>query len=236
MAATQAIIKQGIAHETIPSLYNAIKAILGMPYCDNGKDRNHEKKIAEKLKQHGFIKYPWSNSIRENEYGKCDDVMGWLEDPEPAKNIPNNIFIEQPCGANQTPDFIIKYNNKCVFLEAKSSKDAKPMYNSGIPNPNILYVFCSKKYDSTTIYRGNDIMNNETRARFDALIKRHRELDEKFNEQEPTDDPENRGWGFYTRPMLQQKAASGHTDYFTHPQRDNVENAALDWIEEISRK
>jgi hypothetical protein len=56
-------------------------------------------------------------------------------------------------------------------LELKSSKEPKPVYNSGLPKRGVVYIFCSKKYQQTTVFFGQDVVTERKRGLYDDLIK-----------------------------------------------------------------
>ena len=57
----------------------------------------------------------------------------------------------QPNGSQCFPDYEIPTRWGNIKLECKSSKDTKPMYNSGRPHADGLYVFTSKGNGTTSV-------------------------------------------------------------------------------------
>jgi len=215
-------------------ILNALKKMLTLPYYKNSAASSgdniakHENAVANVLKEFGFFQ------INKPSKTKNDDIIRWLKNPE-LSQIPDGSFIEQPCGHNNSPDFVIKVNNKFVlFLEAKSSASSyTPVYNSGGVKPNYVYVFCSKITNETTIYKGSSIITQQQQEIINKRIDKARFDDEESNKELNNIDENHRGISFYTRPMITQKGGSTFSNYFTHDQRTNAENKALKWIHEM---
>ena len=150
----------------------------------------------------------------------------WINDPA-ACDMENGTYISQPCGPQNSPDFIVKADDKVYFMECKSSAQKYPTFNSGKPNPAYIYVFCSSKTDSTTIFRGDDIATIEQMrlmAEYDDKIKNIvNELNAKLEEC----DDNNRGLSLYHRAMWGQKGGAAKTDYFNHSERSRCEQRVL---------
>lgn len=215
-------------------LLSAIEQMCSSPFYKNeaaasGAVHNtarHEEAIGRILEEKGFIRYPLAYKLNRTE------TLKWNNNPELSKNIPDGTFIEQPFGTHNSPDFIIKVDNKCVlFLEAKSSSTALyPTYNSGGLNPDFLYVFCAKKINKTTIFKGDSVITTEQQRRIDEHIIEARKRDEELNRELATIDPNHRGIQYYTRPMIIQGGGASYTNYFTHQNREEAESYAIQWI------
>ena len=100
-------------------LLSAVKQMRSSPFYKNeaaasGAVHNtarHEDAIARILEEKGnFIRYPLTCKLNRTE------TLKWNKNPELSKNIPDGTFIEQPFGTHNSPDFIIKVNNKCVLF------------------------------------------------------------------------------------------------------------------------
>ena len=139
-------------------------------------------------------------------------------------------YVSQPNGIKQSPDFRI-YHGDVIDVECKSSKQAFPVYNSGLPKPGVVYVFSSQKYDSTTIYLADDIVTDEKRELYEALTTEYKKILTEFQSREGWNDP--RGFDFYMRAMYTQSGGSGKTDYFMHFDRARCEENVLTIMENI---
>ncbi len=198
--------------------------ILKMPYYKNyaaasGKVHNvanHEQAVEDILNLEGFQKV----DRKVTKAARDEWIQGATNDME------NNTFVAQPCGTHNSPDFIIKHQDRLYFVECKSAagSTSAPMYNSGIPNPGYIYVFSAQKYNGTTIYRGDDILPPAQYQRLKAHIENARRLDEELSLNN------SHGIGYYTRPMVTHAGGRRVTDYFTHPRRDELERRVLDSV------
>jgi hypothetical protein len=221
------------------NIYEAGKAILTMAYYKNeaaasGAVHNfarHEDALADVLrKDGGFTKWIPPRKLTTKQ------VHLWRENPPSATIFPIGTFIEQPLGTHKSPDFIIKPNSEhLLFLECKSSETSCfPMYNSGSVHLDYLYVFCSKKTNETTIYKGDSIINVEQQRLINEHIEDARKRDEILNQQLRSLDNNHRGLTYYTRPMINQSGGREYTNYFTHKDRLQAEQIALEWIKKMT--
>ena len=89
-------------------------------------------------------------------------------------------FEYQPNGSQKSPDFRINISNisekKFLDIELKSTKGAYPMYNGGLPQKDVVYIFCSKKYNKTTIFFGRDIITERKRELYNELVTELKEV------------------------------------------------------------
>jgi len=198
-----------------------LEDVLKMPYYRNhqaisGAVHNiskHEDAVRDIFISHGLIEV--SRKVKK---AQRDD---WLANPSSCE-MAEGTFLFQPCGQNDSPDFIVKLNGKAYFIECKSvkGKTKAPMYNSGVPKSGYIYVFTSERYNETTIYFGEDVCPPEDYENFQKLIEEHRRLDEKYNRKF------NNVFGIrhYTRPMVTHV---GGADYFNNPHRYRIEEGVL---------
>ena len=217
-------------------LSQLLKLILKVPYNSNPqKTPYHEEALTKLFITSGFIEFPSSSkTFNQKEFWKNHRDPKW----DKHNNIPNNVFISQPFGSQATPDFIFKYKNILIPLEAKSSKDTKPAYNGTLPHHYCIYVFTSQKYDKHTIFLGKDVVGQKKRQylenlsyKIELLIK---EAEEKYLKENPTDETQ-RGFSLYHRAKYEQKCShiSYSNDYFIHPDKDKCEKNVIDWIESL---
>ena len=115
------------------------------------------------------------------------------------------------------------------MLEAKSSTSTPyPLFNSGGIKHGYYYVFSCKKYNKTTVFRGEDITSFEQNRLLKKYIEERRKLDAEFNELLRQHDIHNRGVSFYTRPMINQCGGAEKVDYFKHTEREKIEHLVLE--------
>lgn len=198
-----------------------MRDILNMPYYRNHQAisgavhniSNHEDAVRDIFFAHRLSEVP-------RKVGK-EQRNQWLANPASC-DMDNGTFVCQPCGKNDSPDFIVKLNNKAYFIECKSVKGGSkaPMYNSGIPKQGYIYVFTAERYNKTTIYFGEDVCPQKDYIIFQKLISEHRKLDDKYNSKFNN----NYGLRHYTRPMVTHV---GGSDYFANPDRQKIENGVI---------
>lgn len=185
--------------------------------------KKHEQALAAKMIECGYEKYVPSNKLH-----KCDE-----ENENFLNDMPVGTFIEQPFGSQQAPDFFVKgpCSNR-IALEAKSSKENYPQYNSGGIKLNYYYVFCSEKTNQSTIFQGCDIVTPEQDRMIAKYTEECRARDIEFNKKLSEIDSHGRGVQWYTRPMITQKGGKEKTDYFSHTNRECIEKRVLDSFDE----
>jgi hypothetical protein len=183
----------------------------------------HEDAVEDLLLLHGL-----SDQCRDRRIA-VKQREEWLKDPGSC-DLPDNTYIAQPCGTHNSPDFIVKLNGRAYFIECKSSKQAYPTYNSGLPKDSYIYIFCSKKYNATTIYFGRDIVSEEQRVIIDKHLPHLDALVDKLNDALCAVDANYRGLSLYPRAMWNQKGGRRYTDYFNHPKRHECEQGVLNAV------
>jgi len=190
--------------------------VLNMPYY--GGSDVHQYHVEHLLEKHGFNKqFVIISKKNRDEYLRTGIFL----------DLPDNSYISQPCGTQDSPDFIVKYNNKLYFIECKSGAGAKtsPTYNSGLPKKEYIYIFTCQKYNGTTIFLGNDIISDDKRNLFNQLLEAQNKILEEFRKNPLWKD--DRGFDYYTRDMYTQSGDSSKTDYFKHRDRFLCEQNVL---------
>jgi len=138
-------------------------------------------------------------------------------------------YQAQPNGIQNSPDFRVTLDNgKTVDIECKSSKQAYPTYNGGLPKEGVVYVFSSAKYNETTIYFSDDVVSKRKRELFACLIEELRAVLDKY-QQLPEWQEDNRGFDFYIRNMFTQSGGWKRTNYFKHSDRQLCESNVLNF-------
>lgn len=193
------------------ALFNDIKNISYI----SGK---HELLVSNILEKNGFTK--------EEKTLKCKDREKTINRIDEIGVMENYTFIHQPYGSQQSPDFIIKYNNYILALECKSSKQNYPTYNSGGIN-DYIYIL-SKAGGKTMIYLGTDIINDEIKGLVDEYLKEVKAITDEFNKKLKKVDKENVNYSHYHRDMVNTTA-----NYFKHLSKDKWEKNAYKKIMEI---
>lgn len=232
--------------ETKKSMTKIMKEIQNLPYYKNhaaasGAVHNfaqHEDAVAAVFDNNGLAHWV----PKSNEKPSSEKVWSWIDysirnekpQTELVTPMPDYSYISQPCGTHDSPDFLLKLN-KNIFLgiECKSADGYFPMYNSGGIKQNLIYVFCSKKVNSTTVYVGKDVLSVEQQKIIDELISKQRLLEKEYNDKLKAIDVHHRGVSYYTRPMIQQSGGAEYTNYFTHAERGQCEANVYSFIDSI---
>ncbi len=140
-------------------------------------------------------------------------------------------YLYQPNGTQNSPDFrVFLPSGKTVDIECKSSKQAHPTYNGGLPKEGVVYVFSSKKYNQTTVFFAEDVVSERKRELYCKLAEDLNSVLKQYQMEEDWKE-DDRGFDFYIRHMYTQAGGKAKTDYFTHEQRNYCEERVLnfDW-------
>ena len=126
-----------------------------------------------------------------------------LENPEGSADImPDNSFIPQPFGTQKSPDFVAKVGGQVFCVEMKSSKGGAPVFNSGLPESDIICLFTSGKHNKTMCFMGRDVLPRDLYAKMAQAREDCTALvDDQYNTA-MLNDPRNKlKLTFYVRPM-----------------------------------
>ena len=128
-------------------------------------------------------------------------------------------YVSQPCGSQSFPDFLVidKFGD-IYYVEAKSSKDDKITWNSGMPHEQAIYIFSSGEHDKQTAVMGSDLWTPEEKK----LQLKIRDLIEQTYK--PQNKPEH-SVQYYGRHM--------HNDnkkVYAHPERKSRESKVYRYI------
>lgn len=204
-----------------------INDMKGMPYYDNFNNNKHETAIEGILNLNGIKS--WNTAIDIN----TTMVWSWIKDPESAHVMPGMTYMKHPCGSQSSPDFLVKLEEGVLFgLECKSSKTTTcPMFNSGGVKEQLIYIYCSKVTNETTLFKGGDILTEAQKNVIDELIIKQKELEKEYNSKLKRIDVNKRGVYVYSRPMICQEGGNAYTNYFTHQDKENCEKNVLKFVE-----
>lgn len=202
---------------------NVIQDILKMKYFSGSySDSEHENTVKNIFISHGF----------KEQNMKIDKKLKLKALGTGKLSLLNNLcFIHQPCGKNNSPDFIVKNNNKLYFIECKSVKNSSsPVYNSGFPNEKYLYIFTSEKYNETTVFYGHQIVSKELMCIYEYYLEKIKIL-EKELASKLEDEYNPFGLSYYVRDMFVHKGKNGKTNYFLNKERTRIEKEVLNSLE-----
>ncbi len=194
------------------------------------KGSDFEDRINAKLHQLGYSRLDKVDVDAETMKALKETVL----DNQTDKGIKNPFrrdymrqFFYQPYGSQNYPDFLVLDDDRVVSIEVKFSKkkQGKPVWNSGLPRPNGIYVFGSYGRQDITFFRGVDVVTvNEAENLHDFFDRGLRQYQGKFNE----DMMRAQEYGFtaYIRKAFHQNKTANLNatlDFFTNPKRSQLE-------------
>lgn len=148
----------------------------------------------------------------------------------------NQNYISQPFGSQRYPDLLVLDNTTVLCLELKFSKNntTKPVWNSGLPRANGLYLFGSYGKRDITFFRGCDILNDENRTQlldfFEDEIKNAKAFNEKYMSNQEF------GFAVYPRKAYEQKRKHNPkaiTNFFQNHRRYDLEKQVLEYSKRL---
>lgn len=114
-----------------------------------------------------------------------------------------DMFIFQPFGSQQYPDFLVFEKKYILPVEAKfSKKGTRPMWNSGLPRSNGLYVYGAREHEKIVVFCGADIVSLDESIRLHNFFSKLKKLENEFNQEYMS----NQEYGFvvYSRKAFEQ--------------------------------
>lgn len=139
-------------------------------------------------------------------------------------------YISQPFGTQSYPDVLILDNKIVMCLELKSSKTTKPVWNSGLPKVNGIYIFGSYVKKDITFFRGCDILNDEDRKRLSRFFEKAMKNAESFNQEYMSS--QEFGFRVYARKMYENKRKynpNAIINFFQNHRRSDLEKQVLEY-------
>jgi hypothetical protein len=131
-----------------------------LPVGSGSNSTKHEAMVHDCLKKAGYIESKSTLTTKQ----KKDYKAGLRIDCPVAVGE----FVAQPYGPQNNPDFIVNDPTLgLISIEAKSSQQKYPTYNSGYPSPEVIYVFTSTHKsigpNQTVLFLGADALTPEQR-------------------------------------------------------------------------
>ena len=192
-----------------------------------GKGKEFEDRIEYCIKEAGYTKLSnepkpegWKDiretlllkhmvKLRDNQYGH------------------EREFMVQPNGSQNYPDFLVFEDQKLVCIEVKFNvnKTGKPVWNSGLPRPNGIYVLGSYPRKDVTFFVGIDVVSmQDTKELHDFFDGELSEYKERFNASNWKNQPY--GFSVYIRKTFEQNKKnnpSAIVDFYSNPNRLELE-------------
>lgn len=200
-----------------------------MDYVGHSSNSDFEKQVIDQLEMFGYYETNFNklgNSYRTywRELIESDD--GVIENTTRFKEH----YISQPFGTQSYPDMLILDDRIVLCLELKSSKGVKPVWNSGLPKTNGIYIFGSYVKKDITFFRGRDILNDEDRKRLLQFFENSMKNAESFNQEYMSN--QEFGFGVYARKMYENKQKynpEAIINFFSNHRRYDLERQVLEY-------
>lgn len=164
---------------------------------ENGKA--FENRINALLSDRGFVRKDFrTNDVNDPlclniDFEEKKEIKNLILNKEYVNLIKNKtkkefIYIYQPFGSQNFPDFLIFTNKWILPLEIKfsardsedsNSDNLKPKWNSNIPKSNSLYIYGAAKSKKVTFFKGSDFLGANSRS---LLINYFKDIDQMTKE------------------------------------------------------
>ena len=140
------------------------------------------------------------------------EIVLKVEDASFIKNTSSikNGFVYQPYNTQSYPDFLIFEGNYILPVEIKFSTDTKkgavknaPVWNSGLPRLNGIYIYGSLPRKSIAIFYGADVITIEERKKLLNFFNNLTEQQDIFNARNMSQ--QEYGFAAYSRTAFQQQ-------------------------------
>ena len=139
-------------------------------------------------------------------------------------------FMKKPYGSQEYPDFLVLEGDIAIGIEVKfsSKNNGKPIWNSGLPRPNGIYIFGSYGRIDITFFRGVNIVSVEDAKNLHGFFHQMKEHELEFNTNKMQD--QTYGYSAYIRKAFAQSRQynlSSTLDFFCNPRRLKLEKSVL---------
>ena len=140
----------------------------------------------------------------------------------------------QPRGSQNYPDFIIFAGMDLICIETKFSKGKqnKPVWNSGLPRQDGIYIFGSKGLDDITFFMGKDVISKEDAKNMHEILNSLQQRGKRYNKEYLSQQPY--GFAIYIRKAFEQKVNKNPNvvlNFFKNPNREKLEASVIDYCE-----
>lgn len=202
-------------------------------YSGGYKGKDFEERIASALTKLGYVTLIRSE-IDEEKFVSLKDKVLEKQHPDDIANPFqqfNKHFIVQPYGTQNYPDFLVLDDRRVISIEVKFSDGVqkRPVWNSGLPRPNGIYVFAARKQRDLTFFKGSDVLSVGEVEQLHNFFDMHlREYQKQFNKDHMSE--QEYGFAAYVRKTFEQKRTyNPHAilDFFTNPNREQLEKAVI---------
>ncbi len=219
-----------------------LQARKGSEFEDIFEDKCKELGFTRKLKDSIKDKY-------EQEFQTIKKLIHDNYDTKPISNILNHdksmvdIFVWQPFGTQDYPDFMIFTKKYIIPVEIKYSSDTatSPMWNGNLPKANGIYVFGNNKKQDIVLFKGIDMLPNDERKKLIGFWDEVREKYQSHKQITKQEIKENKlkfeyGFDVYIRKTFQQNKQINEqatTDLFKNKNKQKLHKLLFDYLTKV---
>jgi len=159
-------------------IYDILKLLKNLPKAHNNfQNKNHELNFLEGLTELGFQNLETISGL--DIYREDMDVLGNIHFmPHLSDRL---IVIHEPYGSQAAPDFILVVYGFIIYIEFKSSKTNKIMWNSAYSQKDWIYLYSNTDKNITMFFIGDNIIGpNEVKIIEDYILD-YKSLSQKYN-------------------------------------------------------
>ncbi len=210
-------------------------------WLQSKKGSEFEDKFESACKKKGFtreIKEDYKEELKKIKEFVLDDLReNKIENIFNSRPEMIDMFITQPFGSQNYPDFLVFTKQYIIPIEIKYSSEnaTKPMWNGNLPKANGIYIFGSYKKGDVTFFRGIDILNNNDRKKLLNFWKQEREHYQNFKKELQKDVNFENEYGFdvYIRETYTQNKQINKEaiiDFFANVKKNELENKVIEFL------
>ena len=205
-------------------------------FVSAGTGEQFENIIEQHIKSAGYTKLPVAS--KPQQWKAIKKAILLKEKVKPIANAYEHYqeFMVMPNGSQDYPDFLVFENSCLVCIETKFNKGntGKPVWNSGLPRPNGIYILGSYPKRDVTFFMGGDVVSEEDvrrlRGFFDEGLP---EYTRKWNLKAGKN--QRYGFGVYVRRAFEQSKKNNPDailDFYSNPYREELEEKVLGFLSE----
>lgn len=204
-------------------------------YLNASSGKAFEERVMAQLTELGYNRI-LSTDLDKNYLKEIKESILNKDETLDNDTIFNHHYLYHPFSKQRYPDFIIFDNNILISIESKFTEKSKkkPVWNSGLPRLNGLYIFGSYGIQDITFFRGKDVITYEEREQFLQFFAQEKERANLFNSQNMSD--QEFGFAAYVRTAYEQQKKyyiNAVIDFFDNTKRTSMEDAVLDYLQGI---
>ena len=192
-----------------------------------------EDRFAETLRAAGF------SALTRDQMDAAiwQEAKAGITDTRLGGGVPNEFpqrshFVKQPYGTQRFPDFLVLEEDVIWSIESKYAKKPQghPVWNSGPPRPNAVYLLGNAALGDVTFFRGSDVLSPEDAQTLHQFFDDLPSADELVNSR-----MQEQPYGFvaYIRRAFNQKRTFNRNavlNFYKNPQRKELEASAIAYL------